>query len=122
MTASVKNIETNKVVLTFEISEEAQKQGLEKAFNRIKKNLNVPGFRKGKVSRQVFNKMYGEASLYEDALNILLPDAYDNAVEETGIYPVTQPKIDIVSLEEGTPWVIKAEAMLWCSAAKSVCI
>ncbi|MGY3725317.1 trigger factor [Granulicatella balaenopterae] len=112
MTVSVENIETNKVVLTFEISEEEKKQGLDKAFNRIKKNLNIPGFRKGKVNRQVFNKMYGEVALYEDALNIVLPDAYDNAVEEAGIYPVTQPKIDIVSLEQGTPWVIKAEVIV----------
>ncbi len=112
MTVSVENIETNKVVLTFEISEEEKKQGLDKAFNRIKKNLNIPGFRKGKVNRQVFNKMYGEEALYEDALNIVLPDAYDNAVEEAGIYPVTQPKIDIVSLEKGKAWVIKAEVIV----------
>ena len=98
MTAKFEKINTNEVVLTFEISEESIKQGLEVAFNRVKKNLNVPGFRKGKVSRQVFNKMYGEEALYQDALNYLLPDAYDNAVEETGIFPVTQPKIDIESL------------------------
>ena len=56
--------------------------------------------------------MYGEEALYQDALNILLPDAYDNAVEETGIFPVTQPKIDIESIEKGKPWVIKAEVIV----------
>ena len=112
MTAKFEKINTNEVVLTFEISEESIKQGLEVAFNRVKKNLNVPGFRKGKVSRQVFNKMYGEEALYQDALNFLLPDAYDNAVEETGIFPVTQPKIDIESLEKGQPWVIKATVIV----------
>jgi len=112
MTAKFEKINTNEVVLTFEISEELIKQGLEVAFNRVKKNLNVPGFRKGKVSRQVFNKMYGEEALYQDALNYLLPDAYDNAVEETGIFPVTQPKIDIESLEKGQPWVIKATVIV----------
>ncbi|WP_314450685.1 trigger factor [uncultured Granulicatella sp.] len=112
MTAKFEKTNTNEVVLTFEISEESIKQGLEVAFNRVKKNLNVPGFRKGKVSRQVFNKMYGEEALYQDALNFLLPDAYDNAVEETGIFPVTQPKIDIESLEKGQPWVIKATVIV----------
>ena len=112
MTAKFEKINTNEVVLTFEISEESIKQGLEVAFNRVKKNLNVPGFRKGKVSRQVFNKMYGEEALYQDALNYLLPDAYDNAVEETGIFTVTQTKIDIESLEKGQPWVIKATVIV----------
>ena len=112
MTAKFEKVETNKVVLTFEISQEDIKKGLDQAFNRVKKNVNVPGFRKGKVSRQVFEKMYGEEALYQDALNILLPDAYDNAVEETGIFPVTQPKIDIESIEKGKPWVIKAEVIV----------
>lgn len=112
MTAKFEKVGTNDVVLTFEISEESIKKGLDVAFNRIKKNLNVPGFRKGKVSRQVFNKMYGEESLYQDALNYLLPDAYDNAVEETGIFPVVQPKIEIESLEKGQPWVIKATVIV----------
>lgn len=54
--------------------------------------MNVPGFRKGKVSRQVFNRMYGEEALYEDALNAVLPEAYEAAVKEAGIDPVSQPK------------------------------
>ena len=69
MTAKFEKVETNKVVLTFEISQEDIKKGLDQAFNRVKKNVNVPGFRKGKVSRQVFEKMYGEEALYQDALN-----------------------------------------------------
>ena len=56
MTAKFEKVETNKVVLTFEISQEDIKKGLDQAFNRVKKNVNVPGFRKGKVSRQVFEK------------------------------------------------------------------
>ncbi|MGY3779605.1 trigger factor [Isobaculum melis] len=98
----------NDGVLTFEIDEATIKQGIETAFNKVKKNLNVPGFRKGKVSRQVFNKMYGEASLYEDALNAVLPQAYGAAIEEAGIEPVDQPKIDVESMEMGKPWVITA--------------
>ncbi|WP_125581678.1 MULTISPECIES: trigger factor [Lacticaseibacillus] len=95
-------------VLTFEIAQDKIKEGLDKAFNRVKKNLNIPGFRKGHVSRTVFDRMYGEAALYEDALNIVLPDAYDAAIAEAGINAVDQPKIDIDSMDEGKPWVIKA--------------
>ncbi|WP_407893552.1 trigger factor [Lacticaseibacillus sp. N501-2] len=98
----------NDGVLTFEIEQEQIKLGLDKAFNRVKKSLNVPGFRKGHVSRTVFDRMYGEAALYEDALNILLPDAYEAAVDEAAIEPVDQPKIDVDKMDEGEPWVIKA--------------
>ena len=99
---------TNDGELTFEISADKINEGLDQAFNRNKKNISVPGFRKGKVSRQVFNKMYGEESLYEDALNILLPEAYSAAVTEAAIEPVDQPQINVESMEKGKDWVIKA--------------
>lgn len=99
---------TNDGVLTFEIAEDKIKEGLDKAFNRMKKNLNVPGFRKGHVSRTVFNRMYGEGALYEDALNLLLPEAYEAAVKEAAIDPVDQPHIDVDKMEPDAPWVIKA--------------
>ncbi len=95
-------------VLTFEIAQDKIKKGLDQAFNRVKKNLNVPGFRKGHVSRTVFDHMYGESALYEDALNIVMPSEYDAAVKEAGIDPVDQPKVDIDSMDEGKPWVLKA--------------
>ncbi|KRL04624.1 trigger factor [Liquorilactobacillus oeni] len=95
--------------LTFEISPDKIKEGLDLAFKRVKKDLNVPGFRKGRVPRQVFNKMYGEEALYQEALNILLQDAYTAAVEETDIKPVGQPHVDVESLEKGKPWVLTAE-------------
>ncbi|WP_127849627.1 trigger factor [Lacticaseibacillus hulanensis] len=94
--------------LTFEIDEATIKEGLDKAFAKVRGNITVPGFRKGKITRAIFNKMYGESSLYEDALNIVLPDAYDAAVDEAGIEPVDQPKIDIESMDAGKPWAIKA--------------
>ncbi|MFD1428905.1 trigger factor [Lacticaseibacillus mingshuiensis] len=94
--------------LTFEIAQDKIKEGLDKAFTRVKKTLNVPGFRKGHVSRTIFDRMYGESALYEDALNIVLPDAYDAAVTETGIDPVDQPSVDVESMDEDKPWVIKA--------------
>lgn len=99
---------TNDGELTFEIDLPQIQQGLDQAFQRVRKNLTVPGFRKGKVSRTVFKRMYGDAALYEDALNILLPDAYEAAVEESGIDPVDQPQINVDSMDEGKPWVIKA--------------
>ena len=109
MTANFEKTGTNDGVLTFSIEQTEIQKGLTNAFNKVKKNLNVPGFRKGKVSRQVFNRMYGEEALYEDALNDVLPVAYETAVKEAGIDPVSQPKIDVDSMEKGEAWVIKAE-------------
>ncbi|WP_302372345.1 trigger factor [Enterococcus asini] len=109
MTAKWEKTGTNDGVLTFSIPQVEVQKGLTQAFNKVKGNLNVPGFRKGKVSRQVFNKMYGEAALYEDALNAVLPEAYEAAVKEAGIEPVSQPQIDVESMETGEDWVIKAE-------------
>ncbi len=109
MTAKWEKTGTNDGVLTFSIPQEEVQKGLTQAFNKVKGNLNVPGFRKGKVSRQVFNRMYGEEALYEDALNAVLPAAYEKAVDEAGIDPVAQPKIDVDSMEKDADWVIKAE-------------
>lgn len=109
MTANWEKTGTNDGVLTFEISEEIIKKEIEKVFNKVKKNISVPGFRKGKVPRHIFNNVYGEESLFEDALNEALPTAYAQAIEEAGIDPVSQPKIDIKSMEKGQPWVITAE-------------
>ncbi|UQZ97262.1 trigger factor [Enterococcus casseliflavus] len=109
MTAKWEKTGTNDGVLTFTIAQAEIQKGLTTAFNKVKGNLNVPGFRKGKVSRQVFNRMYGEEVLYEDALNAVLPEAYEAAVKEAGIDPVAQPKIDVDSMEKGQDWVIKAE-------------
>lgn len=109
MSAKFEKKGTNDGVLTFSIEPAMVEKGLTQAFNKVKKNLNVPGFRKGKVSRQVFNRMYGEAALYEDALNAVLPEAYEAAIKEAGISPVSQPKIDVESMEKGQDWIITAE-------------
>ncbi len=100
--------ENNTGELKFEIDQDTIKQGLDTAFNRVKKSLNVPGFRKGRVPRQIFNRMYGEEALYEDALNAVLPTAYQNAVDETKVEPVDQPQINVESMEKGKPWAITA--------------
>ena len=109
MTAKWEKTATNEGVLTFSVDQKEIQKGLTVAFNRVKKNLNVPGFRKGKVSRTVFDRMYGEESLYEDALNAVLPANYDAAVAEAGINPVSQPEIDVKSMNKGEDWVITAK-------------
>lgn len=101
--------DASKGTLTFEIDVDTINKGIDEAFVETRKKITVPGFRKGRVPRQIFNQMYGEESLYQDALNKVLPDAYNEAVKETNIQPVDQPKIDIKSMEKVQPWVLTAE-------------
>lgn len=112
MTTNFEKTSVNEGVLTFEIPAEDVKVGLDKAFKRVQKNLNVPGFRKGKVPRQVFNNVYGEAALYDEVLNATLPKAYEAAVKEAGLDVVAQPQIDVKSIEKGQPWVLTAKVIL----------
>ncbi len=101
--------EASKGTLTFDIDVETIQKGIDDAFKKTQKQITVPGFRKGHVPRAIFNQMYGEESLYQDALNDVLPDAYEAAVKETKIEPVDQPQISIDSMEKGQSWTIKAE-------------
>lgn len=101
--------EASKGTLTFDIDVETIQKGIDDAFKKTQKRITVPGFRKGHVPRAIFNQMYGEESLYQDALNDVLPDAYEAAIKETEIEPVDQPEISIKSMEKGEPWTIKAE-------------
>ena len=107
---SVKWEKTGKTTgeLTFDISKDEIKLGLDQAFRRVKKNLRVPGFRKGHVSRVIFDQYYGEEALYEEALNIVLPNAYSAAVKEAGIAAVGQPQIVPVSMDKDKDWTMKA--------------
>lgn len=100
---------TNNGKLTFEIQPDKIKEGLDTAFNRVKKSLNVPGFRKGKVPRQIFNKIFGEESLYQDALNAILPEEYSKAVQESEIKPVDQPEVNVESMDKDSAWVLSAK-------------
>ena len=111
MSVSFENKETNRGVLTFTIGQDQIKPALDRAFNAVKKNIAVPGFRKGHIPRPVFNQRFGEESLYQDVLNALLPAAYEAAVKEAGLEVVTQPKIDVTSMEKGQEWVITAEVV-----------
>lgn len=112
MTAKWEKTGTNEGTLTFTIPADQVSKALDRAFNRVKKNLNVPGFRKGHINRKMFDRMYGEAALYEEALNTLLPMAYPEAVAEAAIDPVASPAIDVESMEQGQDWVIKATVVV----------
>lgn len=112
MTASFEKTGTNNGTLTFSINQETISKGLDKAFNKVKKDITVPGFRKGKISRTMFNRMFGEEALYEEALNAVLPESYDAAVKEAAIEPVAQPKVDVKSMEKGQDWELTAEVIV----------
>ena len=97
-----------KGTLTFDIDTATIQKGIDRAFTRTQKRISVPGFRKGHVPRTIFNQMYGEESLYQDALNDVLPDAYEAAIKEAGIEPVDQPQVNVESMEKGQPWTLTA--------------
>lgn len=103
---------TNEGVLTFTIPAEKVQAELDRAFKKARKNISVPGFRKGKVPRQIFNNVYGEESLYQEVLNQLIPGAYQEAVEAEGLQVVAQPEMDIESLEKHKDWVMTAKVTL----------
>ena len=111
MSVSFENKETNRGLLTFSISQEKIKPALDRVFKSVKKDIAVPGFRKGRLPRAIFNQRFGEEALYQDALNALLPEAYEAAVKEAGIEVVAQPQFDVESMEKGQDWIIKAEVV-----------
>lgn len=109
MSAKWEKQEGNEGVLTIEVSAEEFDKGLDQAFKKVVKKVQIPGFRKGKVPRKIFENRFGIESLYQDAVDIVLPSAYTNAVEETGIEPVEQPEVDIDEIEQGKPLVFTAK-------------
>lgn len=109
MSLQVEKLEKNMAKLTIEVSAEELEQGLQKAYLKNKNRINVPGFRKGKVPRQMIEKMYGPEIFYEDAANALIPDAYAKAMDECELELVSRPVIDIVKIEKGQPFVFTAE-------------
>ncbi|WP_144263909.1 trigger factor family protein, partial [Oenococcus oeni] len=102
----------NKGTLSFEIPAKQISSGIDQAFNKQKDKINIPGFRKGHVSKELFLARFGEEALYEDALNAILPDIYDQAVNEADITVVGQPQIIPDDLKHGGPWKIHAEVTL----------
>ncbi|MCS4485657.1 trigger factor [Staphylococcus americanisciuri] len=108
MTATWEKKEGNEGLLQVTVPAKEVNNALDKAFKKVVKNINVPGFRKGKVPRPIFEQRFGVESLYQEALDILLQPAYSNAIDETGINPVAQPEIDIKQLEKGKDLIFEA--------------
>lgn len=108
--SQILNKEDGKVVIAFSATKEEFAKGLDQAFKRAVKRVNAPGFRKGKLPRAVFNKMYGEEALYQDAVDFVLPAAYTKAIDELEVSPLAMPDIDVkeISKEEG----VKFEAVV----------
>ncbi|WP_332689576.1 trigger factor [Halalkalibacter lacteus] len=109
MTTKWEKLEGNEGVLTVDVAAEKVDAALDQAFKKVVKKVNVPGFRKGKVPRSMFEKQFGVESLYQDALDILLPEAYAGAIEAKGIEPVDRPEIDIETMEKGSTLVFTAK-------------
>jgi trigger factor len=103
MKASWEKIEKNQGVLTIEVEADQVSVALDKAFRKVSAKANIPGFRKGKVPRSIFEAKFGVESLYQDALDILLPEAYMQAVKETEIDPIDRPEVDVLQMEKGQP-------------------
>ncbi len=109
MSLQVEKLEKNMAKLTIEVSAEELEKAIEKAYRKNKNKITLPGFRKGKAPRNMIEKMYGKEVFYEDAANELIPTAYEKALDECTEVIVSQPKIDVVQLEAGKPFIFTAE-------------
>ncbi|MDF2950907.1 MAG: trigger factor [Anaerocolumna sp.] len=109
MSLQVEKLEKNMVKLTIESSVEEFEAAIEKAYLKNRGKLNVQGFRKGKAPRSIIEKMYGAGVFFEDAANLIIPDAYEKAAEESGLDIVSRPEIDVVQIEKGKPFIFTAE-------------
>jgi trigger factor len=112
MSLQVEKLEGNMAKLTIEAAAEDFEAAIEKAYQKNKNKLSVPGFRKGKVPRKMIEKMYGEEIFFEDAANFVIPSAYAKAVDECTEEIVSQPTIDVVQMEAGKPFIFTAEVAL----------
>ena len=112
MSVQVEKLEKNMAKLTIEVSAAEFEKALEDAFLKNKNKISVPGFRKGKVPRQMVEKMYGPEIFYEDAANALIPDAYSKALDECEEDIVSSPEIDVTQIEKGKSFIFTATVAL----------
>lgn len=112
MSLQVEKLEKNMAKLTIEVSAEELDKAIEGAYQKNKGRISLPGFRKGKAPRKMIEQMYGKEVFYEDAANALIPEAYEKALEECTEEIVSSPKIDVVQLESGKPFIFTAEVAL----------
>ncbi|MBO5092660.1 MAG: trigger factor [Clostridia bacterium] len=97
---STNKVETNLYEIEFDASKEVFDAAVEKVYRKEVKKINIPGFRKGKAPRSIIEKMYGKGVFYEDAVNEIIPDAYESAVKEAGLDVVSRPEFDVVSIDD----------------------
>ena len=109
MSVQVENLEKNMAKLTIEVSEDKLEEALQKAYLKQKNKISLPGFRKGKVPRNMIEKMYGPEIFFEDAANMLIQENYGAAVDESGADIVSRPSIDVTQIEKGKPFIFTAE-------------
>lgn len=109
MTAKWEKQEGNQGLLTVEVEADKFNEALDQAFKKVVKDVQLPGFRKGRIPRGLFEQRFGAESLYQDAVDIILPEAYSNAIDETGISPIDQPEIDIQQIEKGSNLIFTAK-------------
>ena len=109
MSLQVEKLEKNMAKLTVEVAAEEVEAALQNAYLKNRKQISVPGFRKGKVPRQMIEKMYGPEVFYDDAANALIQKAYPQAADECELEIVSRPAVDIVQLEKGKPFIFTAE-------------
>lgn len=109
MSVQVENLEKNMAKLTIEIPAEEVEKALQAAYMKEKGKISLPGFRKGKVPRNMIEKMYGPAVFYEDAVNTMLQEHYPSAADESGLDIVSRPTVDVVQIEKGKPFIFTAE-------------
>ena len=109
MSLQVEKLENNMAKLTIEVPANDLEKALQSAYMKQKNKIAMPGFRKGKVPRQMIEKMYGPEIFYDDAANALIPEAYSKAYDESGLEIVSQPKIDVTQIEKGKPFIFTAE-------------
>ncbi len=112
MSLQVEKLEKNMAKLTIEVPAEELEKAIEKAYQKNKNKISIPGFRKGKAPRKMIEQMYGKEVFYEDAANELIPEAYDKAIDECTEDIVSAPKVEVVTIEAGKPFVFTAEVAL----------
>ncbi|MGE5633239.1 MAG: trigger factor family protein, partial [Caulobacteraceae bacterium] len=108
MSSKLEKIENNIATMEITVTPEKLEEGIMKSYLKSVKKFNIPGFRKGKAPRKIIERYYGEAVFFEDAINYVCPEAYDEAVKEHNISPVDRPDIDIIEIENGKGIVFKA--------------
>ncbi len=112
MSVKVEKLEKGMAKLTIEVDSEALDKAIDKAYQKNKNRMQIPGFRKGKAPRAIIEKMYGKEIFYEDAANILIPDEYEKAFDECGEEIVSSPSVDVVQIEAGKPFIFTATVAL----------